>query len=421
MQPTKQGEAILDDVKRGKTIRRATPAFRDDFIEKPSEDSGGGRLFYLDNLRWVLIAQVLMLHLAETYGPVGNWYYLENAGTDWLGPLTSRIFIFFCESTHAFRMGILFFIAGYFVPRAYDRKGGRRFIIGRLKRLGIPALVFMLLVQPLIAVLLRHYLHGDPAGVIREYPHYILSLQFLSCSGPLWFAMALLIFSLGYVGVRAADEQLAENGTISMGGAPPLTHGAVAKLILGVAAVTFLVRTVQPIGASVMNMQLCFFAKYIALFILGALAYRRDMLARIPYRFGMTWFTVALAIGVPWLLAMELQPHNSLINFYGGWHWPAALYALWETFFCTGVGLGMLVLFRDYCNWQGRLTGFLSRNSFGVFIIHTPLMVWLTLAARHIHCHPLLKFGVSSAVFIPLCFAVSALIRKIPLCARFLS
>ena len=43
-------------------------------------------------------------------------------------------------------MGLFFLISGYFVPRAYDRKGATAFLKDRFRRLGIPLLLFGLLV-----------------------------------------------------------------------------------------------------------------------------------------------------------------------------------------------------------------------------------------------------------------------------------
>jgi fucose 4-O-acetylase-like acetyltransferase len=39
-------------------------------------------------------------------------------------------------------MGMLFFVAGYFTPLAYDHKSPDRFISDRFRRLGLPALFF---------------------------------------------------------------------------------------------------------------------------------------------------------------------------------------------------------------------------------------------------------------------------------------
>ena len=79
------------------------------------------RLLYIDNVRMVLITLVVAGHLAVTYGVIGDWYYKEK------GP-TSDIFMFVAIPLGAILtaslLGLFALIAGYFTPRAYDRKGG---------------------------------------------------------------------------------------------------------------------------------------------------------------------------------------------------------------------------------------------------------------------------------------------------------
>ena len=60
-------------------------------------------------------------------------------------------------------MGLLFLIAGYFTPRAYDRKGAGPFLIDRLKRLGIPLLFYEVVILPMISYPLD--LHAGFQGI----------------------------------------------------------------------------------------------------------------------------------------------------------------------------------------------------------------------------------------------------------------
>jgi glucan biosynthesis protein C len=51
-------------------------------------------------------------------------------------------------------MTVLFFIAGYFALPSLEKRGGKRFVIGKLKRLGLPWLVVIVLLLPVL-----DYLH----------------------------------------------------------------------------------------------------------------------------------------------------------------------------------------------------------------------------------------------------------------------
>src|SRR5580704_1617556 len=101
------------------------------------------RLIYIDNIRWVMIMLVLSMHAAVTYSGHGSWYVKESAH---LGVAQDLTFLTYQELLQSFFMGFLFFIAGYFIPGACDKKGPARFIRDRAYRLGLPSLLFIFLI-----------------------------------------------------------------------------------------------------------------------------------------------------------------------------------------------------------------------------------------------------------------------------------
>lgn len=98
------------------------------------------RLLFVDNLRWAMILLVLSMHAADTYSPLGNWYFVDRRP---IGPFTLFFLAVWQMYLQSFFMGLLFFLAGYFVPGSYDRKGPARFIRERGFRLGLPVLFYM--------------------------------------------------------------------------------------------------------------------------------------------------------------------------------------------------------------------------------------------------------------------------------------
>jgi glucan biosynthesis protein C len=173
-----------------------------------------------------------------------------------------------------------------------------------------------------------------------------------------------------------------------------------------------------------MNMQLCYFSQYIILFAIGIIAYRENWLVRIPYPFGMIWFKAALIGGSIFWLAIQILGGGLSGNFskyVGGLYWQSAAYALWESFFCVGICLGLIVIFRERFNTQGKFTKFMSDNYFSVSVFHPPILILVTLALREFPWYPLIKFMIAIAVSVPLCFLVSHLVlRRIPLLKRVL-
>ena len=397
-----------------------------------------GRLYFVDNIRSFVIVQVVLLHAAVTYSGLGMWYYREAAA---LEPLTILSFGIIQSFIQAYSLGLLFLVAGYFVPASFRRKGAGRFLRDRAVRLGVPALIYMLIINPAILYYVMSLSAQNPTSTPTPNPGgfylgYLLGLEFLGGSGPMWFAIALLIFSATYAAARLLrgdpekkDEEEAEaegaGGAEGMGEEATLPrHREVIALVLVIAAAAFMIRLVQPIGTAVLNMQLSFFASYVALFVVGIAARRRRWLERIPYPFGLAWLKAALVGGTAFWLALFLfgiGPDGDLSLINGGLYWQSAAYALWEAFFCVGAVLGIVVVFRERFNSGGRLARFMADNSFAVYFFHPVILILVTAALRGVALHPLAKFAVAAAVAVPLCFVASGLLlRRIPVVGRVL-
>jgi peptidoglycan/LPS O-acetylase OafA/YrhL len=375
------------------------------------------RLQFIDNLRWMMIVLVVSMHAAVTYSHLGSWYFMED-------PQPSQavlvVFAAYQMFLQAFFMGLLFLIAGYFVPGAFDRKGPGNFLRDRVLRLGVPSLLYMLAIQPFTVYwLLRVFADRSRPSLSKAYVHYLTSGRFLGGSGPMWFALALLLFSFIYAAGRKLNPKLP--GPEKEAALP--TNTQVTGLAMAIGLCTFLVRIWQPIGTNILNMQLCFFSQYILLFIVGILAWRRDWLLRIPYHFGVRWLTGTLFAGtLVWLgiILAALGTHTEG-RLSGGWSWQSAALSFWESFFCVGVCLGLIVLFRDKFNRQGKLARWLSNNSFSVYVFHPPLLIAVTRAMHSLEAPKLLKFLLATVLGVAVSYVASSLVfRRIPVLKRFL-
>ena len=127
---------------------------------------------------------------------VEAWTYTELREVT-LAPATEIALFVLVSPFGFFLMALLFLVAGLLTPASYDRKGCARFVRDRLLRLGLPFVVYVLLVQPSLTYALHHPL-GDTSGSFwQEY----LGTGRID-TGALWFVGVLLIFSVGYAGVR---------------------------------------------------------------------------------------------------------------------------------------------------------------------------------------------------------------------------
>lgn len=369
--------------------------------------SPSGRLDFIDNLRWVLIVFVVGIHAAATYSGIGAWFDTSPTAPD---PLSLLVMVCFQATLQAFFMGLMFFLAGYFVPTSYDRKGFGRFVADRAFRLGLPTLLFVFVIQIGMATFQLGWYGGlTPAGAYRAY---LTGGHWINGTGPMWFAAALLVFSLFYALVRQVARRTPVGRVTAVPSFAVLLAGGVA-----IAAVTFLVRFVAPFGSSWHHFQFCFFPQYIALFVLGIVARRRGWIAALPRRWGKPALWTAV-VGAPLTMAALLivndMTHGTFDDARGGWHWQAAVYAVWEQVFCVLFCVGLLVVFREAFNLRNRLIGFLSDNGFAVYVIHPPVLVAITLAMRPLAWPPLALFVTAWAAAIAASFAAGALLRRVP-------
>jgi len=357
------------------------------------------------------------MHAAVTYSHLGSWYFMEDPKP---GQLVTVVFAYYQMGLQAFFMGLLFCIAGYFLPAAYDRKGAARFLRDRAVRLGVPTLFYMLVVHPFtVYVLLRNYYDiQDPgAAVVR----YFTSTRWIGSSGPMWFALALLIFCAVYAAVR-----LLRRGTsvaTARSEAPIPSTMRIVGFVLLMGLCTFLVRIVQPMGTNILNMQLCYFSQYVLLFIVGIYAWRNNWLTRLPYSTGMAWLRWALGLGsCLWLVTLgSIVATHTEDRLNGGFHWQSAAVCFWEAFFCVGISLGLIVWFRERFNSQGRFAKWMSANAFSVYLFHAPILVAITLGMSGLAAPKLAKFALATVLGCAVAFLASeSIFRRIPLLRRVL-
>ena len=375
------------------------------------------RLYFVDNLRILLITLVIMQHLSITYGGPGSWYYKEVEADQ----ITGIVLSWHNATNQAFFMGFLFMIAGYFTPGSYDRKGPRRFLKDRLLRLGIPMLCYDLIIGPLVAYPLIRTGAWKSYASYRDYLAHYYS-HFHVGTGPLWFVETLLIFAAFYMLWRRFSRPVTSPAP-GKGDIP--RSWLIAAFALVVGAISFTVRIWLPVGWTFgpLNLQFPFFPQYICMFIVGIHAYRHNWFLRLPEGMGRFWFYVAVVLIVvlfPALFMLGGAASGNTDPFIGGLHWQCLAYSIWEQFVCVAVVIALLVLFRKRFNRQGAIAKAMSDSSYTAYIIHAPVIILVALAVRHITLYPLLKFALVVPIAVALSFALANVIRQLPLARKIL-
>ncbi|MGG3572884.1 acyltransferase family protein [Bacillus gobiensis] len=364
------------------------------------------RIYYLDDLRVFLSVLVLLHHAALPYTDIeGVWYVTDNGQAQ---SITSGILTFFIAINQSFFMGLFFFLSGYFTPLSYDRKTPGQFLKDRILRLGVPILVYLFVISPVVQYMA---LTNKAQDFWVFYQTKILTLQNIDI-GPLWFAEALLIFTMVYVLVRVFQKTTLTNEHKPL---PSLRTLFFTAILL--AGLTFLVRLVYPIGIWIWGLQIAYFPSYILLFIAGIVAGRQNWLQEIPRKTTKTWIWI-LFFTAPLMPVSLTLFHQG--NVAGGFNVLAIVYSMWESLVAFGICFVLLAVFKKYAYATRPFSKRLSRTAFTVYIIHPIFIVGYSLILQGKSLHPMLQFVIVGIAGTITCFLVAAIIVKIPYAKKIL-
>ncbi|MBA3031181.1 MAG: acyltransferase family protein [Desulfobacteraceae bacterium] len=118
------------------------------------------RIYFLDNIRYLMVLLVVVLHsgsYVSPHWPVYKPMYNQN-------PWLLMNLLFFLD---IFMMPVLFFIAGFFALPSFYGKSPLQFVKHKLKRLGIPWILGIVLYGP-IHVYIWRYSHGVWPTTLRD-------------------------------------------------------------------------------------------------------------------------------------------------------------------------------------------------------------------------------------------------------------
>lgn len=386
-----------------------------------------GRLDWLDNLRVVLTVLVVVHHAAQPYGPADWWYVQGQPQSEALATLATVNGTFF--------MSLFFFVSAVFVPGSAERRGGWRFLKGRLTRLGIPLVVGALTIVP--GLMYAYYVsyRGYPSISFQQYfldVYLGLGSRPADWTGPswpdlqfghLWFIQNLLAYSVLYLLCRQAARLFRRKGETRrlavVARAPG--HRGLWWLVAGLAVATFVVRLWYPLDhwepvLDFLQVEPARVPLYATFFTLGVLAHRHDWLRSFDARVGWLWLTGSLA-AVALLFAVG---SNARVFGTGGPDAASAVWAAYESALCVGLCVGLLTLFREAITGHGRVLRELAAGSYTVYILHLPLVVWLQYLLADWRPSAPMAWAVTSVLSVPATYLFAAALRRLPALRRVL-
>ena len=370
-----------------------------------SVENNKQRLHYLDHIRVALTVLVIAHHASQAYAPMSSSWLISN-------PTKSAVLMPFATVNAAFFMGLFFFVSGYFVPGAFDRKGTGGFLKTRFVRLGLPAIVVPVFVfAPVMYLIMgRGY---SLAGFISNLYQSGWQLLYIH----LWFLLHLLMYTLGYALWRLITNRF--NFRVRSDGKIPW-HAVLLVFIFILVLFTWIVRFRYTINQWIplfylIPAEMAHLPQYISMFIMGILVYRFKALDRLPTTVGMVWLGIGVVLGA-WYYADILSGESFMISLpISGKNLGSLAWSGWEALVCVGLGVGLLTLFREWINQPaGRLMAAITRSQYGTYIIHILVVVGVQAGLDSISLTPFIKFGIVTVVAVIISFWISHLLVKIP-------
>jgi len=363
------------------------------------------KILYIDNLKVLMTVLVILHHTFITYGAPGDWYFMQK--TTLIGALIPMTI--FVATNQSFFMGFFFFLSALFTESSYNKKGAGKFISDRLLRLGIPLVFYSLILSPILNFMVAKYGRGKTYTFLQYLGGYDDWIDF----GVLWFAAALLLFTLIYAWVRKLRGDRPQKTY-------PAPNGkALFFFALSLGLISFIVRLVFPVGWSLspLGFQLGHFPQYIALFTLGILASRYNWLQQADALNGKKWGVAALLlvlVAMPVMYVLKTVTNSPSEAFRGGLNWQSLLYAVWEQF--TGLSIIVALLSRARRKWneQSPLLKKMSRAAFGTYIFHPLFVIGISLLVKDLAIDPAAKLLIVAPLAVASAFFFAGLLVRLP-------
>lgn len=338
------------------------------------------RKAYLDNIRWVTVLLVAIYHVGYLFNGVGVLGGIPDAKNipAWDGML---------YVVYPWFMVLLFLVSGICARYALMQRTNRQFLRERCKKLLVPGTLGLFVV---------HWTTGlmniSLSGAMNLMPKPLLyPIAVISGIGPLWFIQLLFVYALLLVLLRKLDRRdrlwiLGEraNGVVLC---------ALFLVIWGAA---------QILNAPVITTYR--FGIYFAAYLLGYYVFSHESVQN-------TVGKMAVPMGILGVIGSVAYT----VYYYGSDYTEAeCLKSLWTNLYLWIAVLAVLGCFFRFWNRETPATRYLSRASFGVYILHYPVLLAIGCLTQKVLSLPAgFCYGLT-ALGIPLSLGLYELVRRIP-------
>lgn len=336
---------------------------------------------YLDNIRWAAVLLVLIYHVCYLFNGAGIPGGIPDADTiPFFDGLACVVYPWF--------MVLLFVVAGMSARYSLQKRTGKQFLKERTVKLLVPSTLGLFVLHWITG-----YLNIKMGGGLAYIPSFLVyPISVLSGIGPLWFIQTLFLFSCLLLLLRKLD-----------GSDRLWTFCGRANIVVVLMLSLVIWGASQILNAPLLTMYR--FGIYFAAFAIGYYVFSHEEVQGILEK-----------IHIPVLLAAVTGAVAYMFSYHGSNYTSSAcLQSLLTNLYLWAAVLAIIGGFRKYCNRETALTGYLSANSFGLYVLHYPVLI-CTCYVLHYHTGlPAIgKYFLALVIeFVATCL-LNELIKRIP-------
>lgn len=339
------------------------------------------RKVYLDNIRWATVILVLIYHVFYMFNGVGVLGGIPNA-------VSIPVFDWAASVIYPWFMVLLFVIAGMSARYALQERTEKQFLGERAVKLLIPSTLGLFVIHWITG-----YLNIKMGGGLEYIPSALVyPISVISGIGPLWFIQMLFLFSCILVLFRKMDKS-------------DMVWTLCGKANLPVLLLLFLLifGAAQILNMPVLTMYR--FGIYSAAFFIGYYVFSHEGIQEIIEKACIPLLCLALAGAVFYAFR------------YGGSDYTSSdcLQSMTANLYLWLVVLAAIGCGRKYFNRENRFTRYMTKSSFGIYILHYPILI-ITCYALHYHYHfpAIWNYAIAFIVELIMTLAIYEMIKRVP-------
>ena len=296
---------------------------------------------YIDNLRWMATTLLFVYHAFMVYNTFGESFYVKGADIQ----ATSNFII----ALWPWFMPLLFLLAGVSSAYALEKRTAKEYVKERVFKLLIPFVSGLLVLVPLQTYFAELFHNGYTGGYFEQYILFFTKPTDLTgyaggfTPAHLWFIMYLFIISLVALPIMHAAQKSKKKLP---------TH----KIPLPVLLLLFIIPGLSQV---ILDIDGKSFGEYLAWFLIGYFLISDEVVQTKlqKHRFLLSGIALPLMILVPFT-AEAIENYNVI------------LYEFFYFIYAWVVILAIIGLGKQYLDFTNRPAAYLSKSSFGVYIIH---------------------------------------------------